>query len=228
MIFKENAKTCTKCNILKPLDEFNMDKRNKDNKQSYCRMCDNNKSRNYYKEHQKEQLEKSRSYNRDHHEEIAKYRKIQYENGGREKQGKISMYENKLCSQYLGIVIGERLCRHLFKNVEVMPMHNPGYDIVCNKGMKIDVKSVCITLNNKKYPHWAFDIRKNITADYFILVAFDNRTDLNPLHLWMIPGHVLNDKSGTSISLSTIHKWDKYKKDINDAKLCCAEIKRED
>ena len=136
------------------------------------------------------------------------------------------MYENKSCSSYLGIVVGERLCRYMFKDVEVMPHNNTGYDIVCNKSKKIDVKSACVTSTNDKYLHWAFRIRHNTTADYFILVAFDNRTNLNPIHLWMIPGKEVNQKESISISPSTLHKWDKWKRDINNAQICCTEMKQ--
>ena len=135
------------------------------------------------------------------------------------------MYENKICSQYLGIVIGERLVRHLFKDVEVMPHGNTGYDFLCNKGKKIDVKTACNILQNKKHLHWKFKIKKNTTADFFICVAFDNRTDLNPLHMWMIPGKEINENSSKSIRPSTIHKWDKWKMEINNAQLCCNELK---
>ena len=136
------------------------------------------------------------------------------------------MYENKLCPAYLGIVIGERLIRHLFKDVEIMPFGFSGYDMICNKGKKIDVKTACIGLQNVKYPRWEFHIDYNTTADFFILVAFDNIEMLNLLHIWMIPGHILNNQSGAQISLSTIHKWDKWKMDINDAQICCNKMKK--
>ena len=137
------------------------------------------------------------------------------------------MYENKSCPIYLGIVIGERLCRHLFKDVEVMPYGNTGYDIICNKGKKIDVKTACIALQYNKYQYWNFDINYNTIADYFICVAFDNRTDLNPLHLWMIPGNEINFKSSKSIRPTTVHKWSQWERDINDAQICCTEMKKE-
>lgn len=138
-----------------------------------------------------------------------------------------SMYENKSCAAYLGIVVGERLCKHLFSDVEMMPHDNKGYDIICNKGMKIDVKTSCLS-QYKTGVHWVFSIGRNKIADYFICVAFDNRTDLNPIHMWMIPGDVLNEiKSTTSISPNTVHKWSQWEKDINDAQLCCTAMKND-
>ena len=135
------------------------------------------------------------------------------------------MYENKNCSTYLGVVIGERLCKHLFKDVKVMPYCNPGFDIICNKGMKIDVKTVCLSTNNNNWYSWKFNIKNNKLADYFILVAFDNRRDLNVLHMWMIPGNEINDKVVASISPSTTNRWKQWERDINDVQLCCTTMK---
>ena len=106
-----------------------------------------------------------------------------------------------------------------------MPNNHSGYDIVCGKGFKIDVKAACVTTIRNKYSRWRFAIRNNKIADFFILVAFDNIEDLNPVHLFMIPGKELNEKSTTSITFSTIHKWDKWKMDINDAQMCCNKMK---
>ena len=216
------AKICTKCNILKPLDEFNNDRSRKDGKKSSCKEC----RRKYNQEHRKEKIEYNKKYTQEHKKEKAEYDKEHYERTGRQKQGKTSMYENKMCAAYLGIVIGERLIRHLFKDVQIMPHGNPKFDFICNKGMKIDVKTSTTHFNKNKYPFWSFTIDRNKVADFFILVAFDNRTDLNPLHLWMIPGRKINEDTSKSIALSRIHKWDKWKKDIKDAKLCCNELKR--
>ena len=211
-----STKTCSKCSETKPLNEFYNKKSSKDGKMSHCKECDHKKCKKYREEHEEEKSEYDKIWYQNHKDEI------------RQKAGNQSMYENKLCAQYLGIVIAERLVRHLFKDVEMMPNGFPGYDIICNKGKKINVKAGCVTLANKKNPCWIFGINLNKVADFFILVAFDNRTDLNPIHLWMIPGNEINDhKTNISISLSRIHKWDKWKRDINDAQICCAEMKKE-
>ncbi|MCK4666881.1 hypothetical protein KAU33_09040 [Candidatus Dependentiae bacterium] len=185
----------------------------------------------YRQEHKEEKRKHDKKYDDNHREQSKKRRqehreeKAEYDMERRQDRGGKSMYENKDCAAYLGVVIGERLCRHLFKDVEMMPYGFSGYDFICNKNKKIDVKTSSTHLNHGKYPCWKFDINKNTIPDFFILVAFDNRTDLNPIHLWMIPGKELNQKGSRTISLSTIHKWDKFKKDITDAKLCCAELK---
>ena len=209
------TKTCPKCGETKPLDEFHKSKTGKYGRYNQCKICKNARIRKYRQEHREKLLIHRRELYKEHKNELI------------EKGECEPMYENKLCPQYLGIVIGERLCRHLFKDVEVMPIHNAGYDIVCSHGKRIDVKTACMTLVNKKYPRWGFNIRMCTAADYFICVAFDNVKDLNPLHIWMIPGKEINHLTGISIRPSTLHKWSQWERDINNAQLCCAEMKKE-
>ena len=137
------------------------------------------------------------------------------------KNGHIPMSENKDCSQYLGIYVAERLLRHYFKDVEVMPNNNRGYDFICNRDKLIDSKSSCLGENGG----WLFNIGRNVIADFFVCVAFDNREDLNVLHVWMIPGDVVNHLMGATIRPGTVHKWDQYKLDVNKASSCCNEMK---
>ena len=137
------------------------------------------------------------------------------------KRGELPMSENEDCPQYLGITVNERLIRHRFKEIKVMPFGFPGYDFICNKNMKIDAKSAC--LNKRGY--WSFAIRRNTEADYFLCVAYDNRNDLNIIHVWMIPGDKVNHLMGLAIRPSTIHKWDKYIYDIEGFSSCCNEMK---
>ena len=132
------------------------------------------------------------------------------------------MSENKECSAYLGVYRTERLLRHLFNDVEVMPYGHKGYDFICNNGWKVDAKSSCIRKNRND---WVFNINYNTEADYFFCVAYDNRQDLNIIHVWMLPGDKFNHLTTASISKSTIHKWDEYKKSIDDVVLCCDEIR---
>jgi len=141
-------------------------------------------------------------------------------------KGHISMSKNKECPSYLGIAVAERLVKYLFKDVITMPNNNPGYDFICAKDKKIDVKSACITLNNEINPRWVFHIDKNQITNYFLLLAFDNRDDLEPQHQWLIPSDVLNHlKSIATISPSTISKWDEYRQPINQVQACCSTLK---
>lgn len=133
---------------------------------------------------------------------------------------------NKSCSSYLGIVIAEQVLSKVFKNVEIMPHNNPGFDFICGNGFKIDVKSSCRYIRGITYSDiWMFNINKNIIADYFLCLAFDNRTDLNPQYLWLIRGDVVNDKSSLLITESKISKWDEYKQDISKVITTCNTIR---
>jgi len=138
------------------------------------------------------------------------------------KRGHLPMNENKECTLYLGIYIGEQILGRVFKNVVRMPYGNPGYDFICNNDKLIDVKISCM---RKSYNGWSFTIKHNTTADHFLCVAFDNRQDLNPMYIWLIPGHILNHLMQASISESTLDKWDEYKQPIDGVILCCDTMK---
>jgi len=136
--------------------------------------------------------------------------------------------ENKYCGPYLGVFVAENVLSKVFKNVEKMPYGNPGYDFICNKGYKIDVKSASLTKSyTSKNPLWKFKIKKNILADYFLLIGFDNREDLNPLKIWLIPGIILNNKQilGITNILSSLQKWEQYElKDKLKQVITCCDI----
>lgn len=125
--------------------------------------------------------------------------------------------ENKECGMYLGVHIAERVLNDVFKDFKQMPMHNPGYDVICNHEKLIDIKSSC----QRKGGDWMFSIKRNTIADYFLCLAFDNRKDLNPLHAWLLPGSKVNHLKSIGISPNTLHKWDAYALDISKISDCC-------
>ena len=144
------------------------------------------------------------------------------------RRGGQTMKENKTCSQYLGIHVAERVLSRVFKDVTRMHLHNHGYDFICNHGKKIDVKSSCIvthTVNGTEYQSWKFNIRHNQIADFFLCLAFDNRADLNPLHVWMLPGCKYNHFAGIGISSSTVDKWNEYELPIDEIMKRCDSMK---
>lgn len=143
----------------------------------------------------------------------------------RYSQGGKPLGENPQCGAYLGIHIAERVLAKVFKDVKVMPYSHKGFDFICNRGMKIDVKSSCMDSRRGHAPRWRFQIRHNATADYFLCLAFDNRRDLNPCHAWMLPGNDFNTCYSTSIGITTIQKWDEYRIDIDQIVACCEETK---
>jgi hypothetical protein len=148
--------------------------------------------------------------------------KRQHENGSRRP-----LSEAKDCAQYLGVYIAERALSNFFDNIQRMPANNPGYDFICGKGFKIDAKSSCIRIRKRYTPHWQFKIMKNEIADYFILLAFDNRESLEPQHVWLIPGNVINHLTGVTIhnTQKGLAKYAQYEKPLDKVYSCCAKIR---
>jgi len=164
------------------------------------------------------------------------HREKEYESG-RQK----SMYDNKNCSMYLGVHIAERILSKIWDNVIRMSIGNIGYDFICGKGFKVDVKSSCIVTSLREHElksyevhNWFFNIKKNKIADYFLLIAFDNREDLTPLHIWLIKGDKivnkskLNDKISLIIytHLKSVNKLKEYEQTdkLEKMKKCCEEL----
>lgn len=135
------------------------------------------------------------------------------------------MSENKSCTMYLGVYIAEQVLSKVFNDVERMKNSNKGFDIICNHGKLIDIKSACTSKRENKSDYWTFAIKYNKIADYFLCIAFDDRDSLNPLHLWLIPGEDVNNKTAISISESRLSNWDKYKLDIDKVISCCNTMK---
>jgi hypothetical protein len=129
---------------------------------------------------------------------------------------------NKECSSWLGCHIGERVLSNLFNDVQVMPPQNHGYDIICNRGKLIDIKS---SATGDKRGYWQFAINHNTTADEFVLIAFDSREKLNIVHLWLIPGRLVNHLTSMRIYKTTIDKWTDYELPIDKAIIYCDQLK---
>ena len=129
----------------------------------------------------------------------------------------VPMSENRYCAEFLGCHVNETILSKVFKNVKVMPYANPGYDFVCSKNKKIDCKSATLQYpkTGNGSPFWGFHIRHNVDADYFLLVGYDNREDLNPLRCWIIPGDLLNDRETLSIRANDV-KWNKFERKMDD------------
>lgn len=143
-----------------------------------------------------------------------------------EKEGVTPYEHNPACSQYLGIHIAERILSHCFEDVKRMPYGNPGYDFICKRGFKIDVKSGCLRamkrVKSTNY-YWMFQIDRNAVADYFLCLAFDSRETLSPEHVWLIPGMVVNQTQNLSIPSSDygIRKWSVYERPLDKILVCC-------
>ncbi len=146
-----------------------------------------------------------------------------------------SMKINKKCGIFLGCHVAERVLSHVFKDVQRMPNGNRGFDFICNKGFKIDVKSSCLRKNNS----YIFHITKNKIADYFLCIGFDNRDDLNPQHIWLMKGDEVlydNKKLNEHISLAIpnnvkgLSKFSKYEltDKLKETIKCCNSLKEID
>jgi hypothetical protein len=131
----------------------------------------------------------------------------------------------RTCSSYLGVHVAERLLNNVFKTVQKMPMNNHGYDFICGRGKKVDSKCSTMKIEQGHCDRWRFDIERNVVADYFACIAFDNRNDLNPMHFWLIPGHKVNHLRCLCISKSTLDKWNPYNKSIDKILSCCNALK---
>lgn len=103
-----------------------------------------------------------------------------------------------------------------------LPYGNHGYDVICNRDFKIDIKSSA-TGNSG---HWMFNIKKNADTDYFLCIAFESRDDLhNPSYLWMIPCNKINHLMGFKISKSATDKWNEYELPLDKLSVCCNTMK---
>jgi hypothetical protein len=133
--------------------------------------------------------------------------------------------ESKDCASYLGVYVAERALSKFFDHIERMPYGNKGFDFICGKGYKIDVKSGC------KRPsvgggYWIFGTKHNMIADYFLCLAFQDREMLEPLHVWLIPTHDAN-VSAITISIKRIRDWSKYERPLDKVLTCCHELRSE-
>ncbi len=127
---------------------------------------------------------------------------------------------------YLGCYVAERVLANYFDHVERMPYGNPGYDFICGRGFKIDAKSSCLRYQRGRSPRWQFNINRNKVADHFLCLGFDNRDQLNPKKIWLIPGIEVSNQRSISIGL-TSHRFDKYEKPIDKVIACCNAMKND-
>lgn len=81
-------------------------------------------------------------------------------------------------ASYLGVYIAETVLSTFFDNMQRMPYGNQGYDFICGKGFKIDVKTSCLVYRQNRTPKWEFCFNRNKIADYFLCLGFDNRKTL--------------------------------------------------
>jgi hypothetical protein len=108
-----------------------------------------------------------------------------------------------------------------------MPYGNIGFDFICCRDKKIDGKSSCRHCSKTQADNWLFAIDHNHIADYFLCLAFNNRDDLEPEHIWLIPGNDVNDRAGIGISVTTLGRWSQYEQPLDNVLACCNVLKKE-
>lgn len=121
-----------------------------------------------------------------------------WENGKR-----VPMSENEDCSLHFGVFKGEEVVKRyletIFEYVEHMHPTYRQFDFICrnikqefvdkysqlgiekNKEYRIQVKVTSLIDN-----HFCFTINYNKNIDFFILIGFDNKDNLNTINMWLI------------------------------------------
>jgi len=142
----------------------------------------------------------------------------------RKKRAGRLLGENKECGAYLGIYVAERILSKFFDGLQRAKSGNPGFDFTCKKGFKIDAKSSCLRSSGG----WTFNIRRNKVADYFLCLAFDTRESLEPQHIWLIPGDVINNKLSLWIQETHVNDWVEFEKPLNKIISCCDTFRKQE
>jgi hypothetical protein len=198
----DGKKPCHQCGKMLPISDYHRKADNRDGLATICRFC----RAAYEKSRQARHSEWLREYT--HRRGIYK-----------------PMEENKSCPAYLGIHIAERVLAVVFNVVKRMPNNNQGYDFICAKGFKIDVKSAARRHGFKDKQSWRFNIRNNAIADYFLCIGFDDRDALNPEHIWLIPGSKINHLGTWGVTYQTLNKWKDFEKTLDRVLGCCDEFR---
>jgi hypothetical protein len=190
--------------------------------------------REYYISHREEAKAQSKAYHAAHREEAKACSKAYHAlHPGQDTirnhlSGKCRpMSEAKDCSMYLGVYVAERALSRFFDHIERMPMCNPGFDFLCGRGYKIDVKSACLREQSRGSAKWQFYIGRNEAADYFLCLAFDNRENLEPKYVWLIPGKIVNNHALISISDTekSRARFSAYLQPLDRVNACCEQMR---
>lgn len=192
-------------------------------------------NKEYYAKHRERLKERSKEYramNREQcREQKKEYRLI---NPGQIQENIFGfgrhrhMNENRNCSSFLGVYVAEQVLGDLFERVERAPYGNPGWDFKCGKGKLIDCKSGCLIHRERRSPSWEFNIKNNIISDYYLCIGFDDRKNLNPLHVWVIPGDLVNHLTSLGFANCdrSLSKWKQFEKPINNVIAGCQRMKK--
>jgi hypothetical protein len=223
---QSETKYCKECDTTKPLSEFSIHKsgNNAGKPQAYCRKCASLKASAWAKEHPARAKQTKKSWDINHPEQLRQNQR-KYKSNHPERYPAIA--DNPRCPLYLGSYISETVLSREFKNIKRMPANFPGYDFECNRHFYIDVKSSCILTTPQNNTYWQFTIKCNQVPHFFLCIAWDNRKDLNPLYIWLIPAALINMKKILYIGNTeeSLAKWKKYERPLNNVLSCCRAMK---
>jgi hypothetical protein len=217
------TKRCSKCHYVKSLAEFYFHKSgiNIGKHFSKCIQCSKDSVKQWALDNPERRDDYQKQWRKSHPGNTAKHN---------HKTGKQRPFtEAKDCSLYFGVYVAERALSRFFDHIERMPYGNPSFDFRCGRGYLIDAKSACLTQEGTKSPRWWFNIKKNTVPDYFLCIGFDNRESLDPMHVWLVPREILNNRVGFGITNTQkgLRKWEKYEKPLDRVNTCCGAIKEE-
>jgi hypothetical protein len=214
-----NVKTCKTCGITKDFTEFQASPKRVDRLKADCRTCCTKKQREWRLKNRDKWNQYQRDYYFEHREEkIKSAQQWEYDHGYH-----VPMEDARNCSLHLGVAFGEFLLSNYFEHVNRAKNNTPGYDFICSKRFKIDVKTS--SLNSGKWgDFWSFRINRNKTPDYFLLLAIESRENRVPIHVWLIPGEKINKNINCYISKSNVKRWETYEKPIAKAIKCYNEL----
>ena len=85
------SKTCTKCGVVKPLDDFHRDKRSPDGRRSDCKECVRECKRSYYEENRDKMRERNRRYHEENRDKVRERKHRYYE----ENRDKVLEYKRR-------------------------------------------------------------------------------------------------------------------------------------
>ncbi len=218
----QETKICTKCGENKPLIKFNIHHSNglEGKIRARCQECDAMISKCW----REKNSSKVKKYKSEHKTYNTDYTREHRHATGRNRPMDIA----KDTPQWLGVYIAERVLGGFFDHIIRMPNNNPGYDYICGRGFKIDVKSACLLHHGKGNSYrWTFHLNHNTVPDYFLCLAFDDRDNLEPQHIWLIPGNDVNHKASVNItnSIRCLPEWLKYERPLDRVISCCEKIK---
>jgi hypothetical protein len=145
-------------------------------------------------------------------------------------EGHIPLSEAIDSTSYLGVYIAERALSGFFDHITRMPTGNRGFDFLCGRGFRIDVKSSCRRVREGRSDSWLFHTGKNKLTDYFLCLAFNDRRQLTPEHVWMIPAGKVNDQQNFTISETSdcLERYAAFKKPLDRVTNCCTEMRTQD